>query len=132
MLPRACVKILREAGDVLEAKWEQKLMEFPAYMIEQPEYRLAGAEEAVRHAFGMIEQILQHHEPLAKDLAKRANDAYVRLQAWFDPRTRRPDGVAAAGGNARTDALLSEMAFSEPYVANRDRGIRRPARPSLG
>jgi eukaryotic-like serine/threonine-protein kinase len=103
-LPKGMLKILREAGDALEAKWEQKLMEFPANLIEQPEYRLAGAEEAVRHAFGIIEKILQHHEPLAKDLAKRAHDAYARLHALVRPT--KPGGRPAVLAPEETLELM--------------------------
>src|SRR5262249_199788 len=83
-------KALREAGEKLAAKWEQKLMELPVRLIERPDARLAGAEEAVRTVVATIEQVLQHHEPLAKDLAKRAADAYVRLRAMVHPH--RPGG----------------------------------------
>jgi eukaryotic-like serine/threonine-protein kinase len=88
--PKRLVKAVRAAGAALTAKWEQKLMELPVRLIEQSEFRLAGAEEAVRHVVGAIEQILRHHEPLAKDLGKRASDAYARLQSMSRPQ--RPGG----------------------------------------
>ena len=50
-------------------------------LIEEPEYRLAGAEEAVRLMVAWVEQILQSHEPLARELASKASAAYARLQA---------------------------------------------------
>ena len=56
---------LREAADRLVGEWGQKLAELPVQLIEEPEFRLAGAEEAIRQVVASIEQILQHHEPLA-------------------------------------------------------------------
>jgi hypothetical protein len=84
------VKLLREAGEKFGATWDQKLVELSACLIEQPEFRLAGAEEAVRQVVASIEQVLQHHEPLVKDLTKRAADGYVRLLSIVRPL--RPGG----------------------------------------
>ncbi len=83
--PKTLVKALREAGETLAARWERKLMELPVCLIERPDARLAGAEEAVRRVVATIEQVLQHHEPLTKDLTKRAGDALVRLRSLTRP-----------------------------------------------
>src|SRR5262249_8542826 len=73
---------VREAGDKLTEEWGQKLAELPVHLIEDPGCRLAGAEEAVRQVVATIEQILRHHEPLARDLATRTQEAYARVRAW--------------------------------------------------
>ncbi len=75
------------------AEWGQKLAEISVHLIEEPDYRLAGAEEAVRQVVATIEQILQHHEPLARELAAKAAGGYARLQAALAPAkpgARRP------------------------------------------
>ncbi len=77
--------LLKESAGLLTEEWGQKLAEMPARMIEEPDYRLAGAEEAIRHAVATIEQSLQHHEPLAKDLAAKAAEARERLKALAAP-----------------------------------------------
>ena len=51
-------------------------------LIEEPEFRLAGAEEAIRQVVASVEQILQHQEPLARELARKAAEAYGPLQAF--------------------------------------------------
>jgi hypothetical protein len=86
------VKVLHEAGAALGTKWEQRLAEIPVYLIETPAFRLAGAEEAIRQITATIEQILQHHEPLAQELTTRSTEAYMRLQAYINPPpgSRRP------------------------------------------
>jgi serine/threonine protein kinase len=79
------VLALREASDELATFWGQKLAEMPVRLIEEPDYRLAGAEEAVRQTVAAIEQILQHHEPLLQDLTTRAREAFDLLRLLTRP-----------------------------------------------
>jgi serine/threonine protein kinase len=84
---------LQEASEKLVNEWGQKLAETSVHLIEEPQFRLAGAEEAIRQVVASIEQILQHHEPLARDLSSRASEAYVRLKSFLAPAKvagRRP------------------------------------------
>jgi serine/threonine protein kinase len=82
------VTALREASDQLAVFWGQKLAEMPVRLIEEPDHRLAGAEEAVRQVVATIEQVLQHHEPLLQDLSNRSREAFDRLKniAWPQPQ----------------------------------------------
>jgi serine/threonine protein kinase len=73
-------QLLREAAKSLSQFWGQKLAEMTVRLIEQPEFRLAGAEESVRQVVATIEQILQHQEPLCKDLNEKAQEANGRLR----------------------------------------------------
>jgi hypothetical protein len=73
--------VLREAAGTAIAEWNQRVAELPVQLIEEPEFRFAGAEEAVRHVIFLVEQVLQHHEPLARDLTARALEAHARLKA---------------------------------------------------
>jgi hypothetical protein len=77
--------VLRQSADSLTNEWGQKLAEMPVHLIEEPDYRLAGAEEAIRQAVATVEQLLQHHEPLAKDLTTKAAESYGRLKALATP-----------------------------------------------
>jgi hypothetical protein len=76
------VQLLRQAAKDLINVWGQKLAEVPVQLIEDPSFRLAGAEEAVRQLVAMIEQILQQHEPLSKELVKKSREACERLHAF--------------------------------------------------
>ncbi|HEY7328100.1 MAG TPA: tubulin-like doman-containing protein [Gemmataceae bacterium] len=78
-MPGSLVVALREAADKLVQQWGQKLAELPVRLIEAPEFRLAGAEEAIRQMTASIEQTLQNHEPLARELTVRAAELYDRL-----------------------------------------------------
>ncbi len=77
--PGRLVVALREVADKLVQQWEQKLAELPVSLIEAPEFRLAGAEEAIRQMTASIEQTLQNHEPLARELSVRAAELHARL-----------------------------------------------------
>ncbi len=89
---------LRDASDKLVAQWGQSLAELSVQLIEEPQFRLAGAEESIRQVVASIEQILQHHEPLARDLSAKASEAYFRLKAFMAPAKtagRRPQASTA-------------------------------------
>ena len=83
--PGALVRRLREASEKIVGDWGQKLAEISVHLIEEPEYRLAGAEEAVRQVVATLEQILQRHEPLARELAAKAAESHARLQMLLAP-----------------------------------------------
>jgi serine/threonine protein kinase/uncharacterized damage-inducible protein DinB len=86
---------LREAADKLVQQWEQKLAELPVRLIETPEFRLAGAEEAIRQMTASVEQALQNHEPLARELSSRAAQLYDRLmQLCTKPDLPQPPASA--------------------------------------
>jgi serine/threonine protein kinase len=91
---------LREAAHKLAQEWEQKFAEFPVRLIETPQYRLAGAEEVVRQMIATIEQVLQHHEPLSKELAGRAVETFARLRGVLAP----PPSKSAPGTFFRSAA----------------------------
>jgi serine/threonine protein kinase len=92
------VQTLREASDQLVQEWGQKLAELPVRLIEEPDYRLAGAEEAVRQLAATIEQALHHHEPLLKDLAAKAREALARVKA-LTLKAGRPKREAATAAD---------------------------------
>jgi hypothetical protein len=72
---------LNAAADILSAGLAQKLGLFITGFIELSGSRLAGAEEAARQAIARLEQELQNHERLCKELAARADNAYGNIKA---------------------------------------------------
>lgn len=78
--PPQLIRMLRDASNELANEWSQKLAEITVRLIEEPEFRLAGAEEAIRQFVATIEQVLQHHEPLARELAEKAAEAHDHLR----------------------------------------------------
>jgi hypothetical protein len=76
-LPDALRDVVQEAV----AAWGRRAAQLVVSFIEQPECRLAGAEEAVRQIIARIEQVLARHERRSKELAAQSADDYQRLGA---------------------------------------------------
>jgi serine/threonine protein kinase len=70
---------LRATVEEVVAGWGEKLTQFAVQMIERPEFRLAGAEEALRQIIAIIEQVLEHSESLSKELSVRSKDARAQI-----------------------------------------------------
>ncbi|MFM7151116.1 MAG: tubulin-like doman-containing protein [Gemmataceae bacterium] len=65
----------------LSQDWSNRLAVLSVQLIEEPAFRLVGAEEAIRQFLALIEKVLQHYEPLAKDLNDRIQLTWNRLRA---------------------------------------------------
>jgi hypothetical protein len=107
--PSQLAEVLREVSVALVGQWGQRLTDLVGHLIEEPEYRLAGAEEAIRRLVERIEKCLQHHEPLGKELTKRAADAYARIQALL-----RGWNQLAAKARTAAAAELAELLRGYP------------------
>ncbi len=93
---------LRAAADKLTASWGEKLASFAVRLIEEPEFRLAGAEEAVRQIIAAIEKDLEHCEPMGKELTTQAATARGRIISLLEGLRSNPSGhrrAAAAINN---------------------------------
>src|SRR5262249_8417756 len=77
--PGALIGPLLLAVETMTAKWGKLLTGFAIGLIEQPECRLVGAEEAIRRAVTTIEEILHRYEPLAKEFIARSTEAYSQI-----------------------------------------------------
>jgi len=75
---------LGHASEAVVNEWGQRLSELIVKLIEEPVFRLAGAEEAIRQVMASIETMLQHHEPLCKELGQRAYDTFLRAHQLLD------------------------------------------------
>ncbi len=75
---------LREASAAVAADCDQALSALIVCLLEEPAYRLAGAEEAIRQFSGIIEQALQPHEQLAKELQDRAIVLLARINQLLE------------------------------------------------
>jgi hypothetical protein len=112
---------LRQAGEALAAQCEQKMDKLAVCLIEHPGFRLAGAEEAIRQLVAVVEQVLEHHEPLVKELHERAAAAYGRLHTlletsgisaqptsnWLTPFSRKPPAAASVPAAELVELLRS-------------------------
>jgi hypothetical protein len=94
---------LHTAADKLIHEWGHRLTGYTEDLIEQPEFRLAGSEEAVRQIVARLEKDLKQAEPLGKELATRTNDALDRI------RTIRGNLGESLAANRRTGGALSNL-----------------------
>jgi serine/threonine protein kinase len=88
---------LADACGLIGDECEQRVAELAVRLIEDPNYRLAGAEEALRQFSKIVEQALASQEILANELHERAVLHYQRIQHLLEhpaPTTQSP----ASGG----------------------------------
>src|SRR5262249_55101624 len=104
---------LRETSEAIAVEWSQKLAELPVRLIEQPAFRLAGAEEAVRQMVALIGRVLQTHEPLARELADKATANFVRLMTVLAQGTA---SSAPRRSASLTPEAVLELVRSYPKV----------------
>jgi serine/threonine protein kinase len=100
---------------------EQKMDELAVRLIEDPAFRLAGAEEALRQLHGQVEQALQAHERLSQELQGRAIQIWKRLHQF----TAAPAAATtpamwksarSSGNTASTTADILELLRAYPKV----------------
>jgi serine/threonine protein kinase len=75
---------LAEAAAKLAESCEQRLAEQVVRLIEDPRYRLAGSEEALRRLSAAAERALQSQETLARELNERAALLYQHAQKLLE------------------------------------------------
>jgi hypothetical protein len=82
---------LAGAGETIAAECDQKLAELVVRLFEEPTYRLAGAEEAVRQLSDCVEQALASQEALLRELQERTAAVHQRVHALLEsPRPQSP------------------------------------------
>ncbi len=112
---------LADATAKLADACEHRLAAQVVKLIEDPRYRLAGAEEALRRLSAAAERALQSQETLARELNDRAAQLYQRTQkilespappatasnatAWKLSFTRRTPAGAASGAADLLEAM---------------------------
>jgi eukaryotic-like serine/threonine-protein kinase len=101
--PGSLSEPLQAEADATTSAWGDLLSGFALELIEQPEYRLAGAEEAVRQMISTIEGILQHYESLNKELLTRASEASSQVNNLLATVRATP------AGNRKLTAFLSNL-----------------------
>jgi eukaryotic-like serine/threonine-protein kinase len=96
-VPGALETALAEATLKLADACEQRLTEQVVRVIEDPRFRLAGAEEALRQLSAATERALQSQETLANELHERAVQLALRAQKILEaPAPTNPNTNTSA------------------------------------
>ena len=66
---------LDAAADAVAREYAPKFARLATTLLEHPDYRLVGAEEAIKQAQGLIDGILAQYEPTSTNLGFQAIDA---------------------------------------------------------
>jgi len=82
--PSLIERALKESGAAIGEHADQKLTELIVKLIEEPAFRLAGAEEALRQFSTVAEQSLRSQETLSKELSDRAAVLYSRIHTLIE------------------------------------------------
>jgi serine/threonine protein kinase len=78
--PGLLEEALAKEGEGLVRDCQRKLGRFIADLVEEPGFRLAGAEEAIRQLMALFERILKHQEPLVEEITEKATKSHERFQ----------------------------------------------------
>ncbi len=94
--------VLNEAADSLARDLTPVLMRLPRSLLEHPDYRLAGAMEAIGQLEAVLVQMIERSEPLLNDLSAKAIEGYYSIHSFLsDERVRRKPSPAEIAENLR-------------------------------
>ncbi|MBX9679715.1 MAG: protein kinase [Gemmataceae bacterium] len=82
--PAIIEQALADAGAAVADASDQRLASTIVSLIEQPRFRLAGAEEGLRQFIAIIEDALHAQETLARELTEKANGLYERIHRMLE------------------------------------------------
>jgi serine/threonine protein kinase len=60
-----------------------KVCKIPQVLLEHPDYRISGAEEAIDQMTAMLQQLVQQYETLSNDLGDKASDAFYYIHYFL-------------------------------------------------
>src|SRR6266852_2983295 len=101
--PGILEETLRKEAEGLFDDWEEKVSRLTMRLIEQPQFRLAGAEESIRQVIALIDQIVGRNDTLSQEFTEKTAQGYERLQIL------RPDIREIVQGGRKHAALLTEI-----------------------
>ncbi len=78
--PGEVERAIQEADAVLYDRLEQEIARFVVSLLENPQYRVAGAEEALRQFYEMAQALLAAQEPIALDLNEKAAQCLEKIR----------------------------------------------------
>lgn len=80
-LPGEFEESAKAAGKRLTEKWGEKLSAVAVKLIEKPQFRLAGAEEGIRHVSAILAETLGQLEKMLEERREYMNQYHSRIQS---------------------------------------------------
>ena len=99
----ALVEALEKTGDIACRKWGARLSHMAVGLVENPNFRLRGAEEAIRQLTAILTDIMESHEPVLEELEHDSADAYARIREMLELIESNP------GGGRRMAAVHADL-----------------------
>jgi hypothetical protein len=100
--PSVLPEALPEAAKPLVASLEKKVVQLASWLIEEPDYRLAGAEEAISLLLAKINQLLEAYEQPCQEFGDNADNAHARIVELVEAVQA---GAVRRGGAATPDIV---------------------------
>jgi len=94
--------IMAKAAEGLGRTCGEKLNQLVLCLIDQPDYRLAGAEEALKQLADTVQKVLEHHETLGRDRADQAAEAHAQVHVHLSQLRANP-------GSRRNAPIIAEL-----------------------
>lgn len=90
-------------GEALARRWGGKLTQMVLRLVEDPSYRIRGAEEANRQLSKILEDTLKTYEPVLRELEESAAELRQQIDAHLDVLRANP------GGGRRTAQTVADL-----------------------
>ncbi len=88
--------VLEAATETFTKEWAQRVAQLAVCLIDQSDFRLAGAEHAIVNMQQIVDQTLKSVEPTIRVHADNAAAAYLKVQQLIEQDTRRKLGAEVA------------------------------------
>lgn len=92
---------LLSTADGLVKDWSSRLSQLAVCLIEQPDFRLAGSEEAIHQLSDTLNRALNHYTPYAEELGEKAWKAHVRIHELLQGAGNRRTAAAEFAENLK-------------------------------
>jgi hypothetical protein len=112
--PGSVVEALKAAASSLSEECELKVAQAVVGLIEDPDFRLAGAEESIRQLSATVEQALRHQEQLCRELQERSAALYNRIHDLLE----QPPVPAQQANSSWLKAFSRKSASSSGMAAD--------------
>jgi hypothetical protein len=93
--------VMAKVGESIQRKWTNKMLQLATSLVENPDFRLRGAEETLRQLTAVIDETIESHEPVLHDLEHESADAHARIHELVQ--------ALEAGGGRRLAAIVTEL-----------------------